>query len=163
MVRPHSPRTNSGHRIEKAYLDEVTDPAIFRQMGATELLGATIPEEYGGLSANYVSYGLVAREAERIDSGYRSMMSVRLSLVMLSDICVCRETAQEVSAETRFGRLDRLLRSDRARGRRAVAMTSSPADMVPSRNMRFRVFLIMRHSNFTVSPMRTARTKCTSS
>ncbi|TYR33245.1 acyl-CoA dehydrogenase [Mesorhizobium microcysteis] len=69
-------------RIEEAYLDEKTDPAIFAEMGAAGLLGVTIPEEYGGSGAGYVSYGLVAREVERIDSGYRSMMSVQSSLVM---------------------------------------------------------------------------------
>jgi len=69
-------------RVEKAYLEETTDPEIFREMGAAGLLGVTIPEQYGGLGAGYVSYGLVAREVERIDSGYRSMMSVQSSLVM---------------------------------------------------------------------------------
>ncbi|MBX3581611.1 MAG: acyl-CoA dehydrogenase [Rhizobiaceae bacterium] len=69
-------------RIQKAYLEEVTDPAIFREMGDAGLLGITIPEEYGGLGAGYVTYGLVTREVERIDSGYRSMMSVQSSLVM---------------------------------------------------------------------------------
>nr|WP_111299220.1 acyl-CoA dehydrogenase [Paracoccus saliphilus] len=69
-------------RIEKAYLNEETDPEIFREMGASGLLGVTIPEEYGGVGASYVSYGLVAREVERVDSGYRSMMSVQSSLVM---------------------------------------------------------------------------------
>jgi glutaryl-CoA dehydrogenase len=69
-------------RIEQAYLEEHTDPAIFAEMGEAGLLGITIPEEYGGLGAGYVSYGLVAREVERIDSGYRSMMSVQSSLVM---------------------------------------------------------------------------------
>ncbi|HVW55842.1 MAG TPA: acyl-CoA dehydrogenase [Rhizobiaceae bacterium] len=69
-------------RIEEAYLHEKTDPAIFREMGEAGLLGVTIPEEYGGVGAGYVSYGLVAREVERIDSGYRSMMSVQSSLVM---------------------------------------------------------------------------------
>ncbi len=69
-------------RIEEAYLDEKTDPAIFREMGEAGLLGITIPEEYGGLGAGYVTYGLVAREVERVDSGYRSMMSVQSSLVM---------------------------------------------------------------------------------
>ncbi len=69
-------------RIEKAYLDEVTDPEIFREMGALGLLGVTVPEEYGGLGASYVTYGLVAREVERVDSGFRSMMSVQSSLVM---------------------------------------------------------------------------------
>ena len=69
-------------RIESAYLDEETDPEIFREMGESGLLGVTVPEEYGGVGASYVSYGLVAREVERIDSGYRSMMSVQSSLVM---------------------------------------------------------------------------------
>ncbi|MER8895533.1 acyl-CoA dehydrogenase [Mesorhizobium sp. M0676] len=69
-------------RIEEAYLEEKTDAGIFREMGEAGLLGITIPEEYGGLGANYVTYGLVAREVERVDSGYRSMMSVQSSLVM---------------------------------------------------------------------------------
>jgi glutaryl-CoA dehydrogenase len=69
-------------RVEKAYLEETTDPAIFREMGEVGLLGVTIPEEYGGLGLGYVTYGLVAREVERVDSGYRSMMSVQSSLVM---------------------------------------------------------------------------------
>lgn len=69
-------------RVTDAYLNETTDPEIFREMGAMGLLGATVPEEYGGLGAGYVSYGLIAREVERVDSGYRSMMSVQSSLVM---------------------------------------------------------------------------------
>jgi glutaryl-CoA dehydrogenase len=69
-------------RVIAAYRDEATDPAIFREMGDMGLLGVTIPEEYGGLGASYVAYGLVAREIERVDSGYRSMMSVQSSLVM---------------------------------------------------------------------------------
>lgn len=69
-------------RVQEAYLEEKTDPAIFREMGESGLLGVTIPEEYGGVGAGYVAYGLVAREVERIDSGYRSMMSVQSSLVM---------------------------------------------------------------------------------
>ncbi|MEL6412402.1 MAG: acyl-CoA dehydrogenase [Pseudomonadota bacterium] len=69
-------------RVQKAYEDETSDPGIFREMGAMGLLGTTIPEEYGGIGANYVTYGLVAREIERVDSGYRSMMSVQSSLVM---------------------------------------------------------------------------------
>jgi glutaryl-CoA dehydrogenase len=69
-------------RIVAAFRDEETDPEIFREMGALGLLGATVPEEYGGVGASYVGYGLVAREVERIDSGYRSMMSVQSSLVM---------------------------------------------------------------------------------
>jgi len=69
-------------RVTQAYRDEVTDPAIFAEMGEMGLLGVTIPEEYGGLGAGYVAYGLIAREVERVDSGYRSMMSVQSSLVM---------------------------------------------------------------------------------
>ena len=69
-------------RVEDAYLNEKTDPAIFREMGEAGLLGVTVPEEYGGLGAGYVTYGLIAREVERVDSGYRSMMSVQSSLVM---------------------------------------------------------------------------------
>ncbi len=69
-------------RIVDAYNKESFDTNIFREMGEMGLLGLTIPEEYGGLGANYVSYGLVAREIERVDSGYRSMMSVQSSLVM---------------------------------------------------------------------------------
>ncbi len=69
-------------RIIAAFRDGATDPAIFREMGEMGLLGVTVPEEYGGLGASYVSYGLIAREIERVDSGYRSMMSVQSSLVM---------------------------------------------------------------------------------
>ncbi len=69
-------------RVAAAYLEEKTDRAIFEEMGALGLLGVTVSDEYGGAGANYVSYGLVAREVERVDSGYRSMMSVQSSLVM---------------------------------------------------------------------------------
>ena len=69
-------------RVVAAYREESTDPAIFREMGEMGLLGTTIPEAYGGLGASYVAYGLIAREVERVDSGYRSMMSVQSSLVM---------------------------------------------------------------------------------
>jgi glutaryl-CoA dehydrogenase len=70
-------------RILDAFRREHTDPAIFREMGELGLLGPTIPEEYGGSGLNYVCYGLIAREVERVDSGYRSMMSVQSSLVMV--------------------------------------------------------------------------------
>ncbi len=70
-------------RVTLAFRNEQTDPAIFREMGELGLLGATIPTEYGGSGLNYVSYGLIAREVERVDSGYRSMMSVQSSLVMV--------------------------------------------------------------------------------
>ena len=69
-------------RIVEAFAHEHTDPEIFREMGQLGLLGPTIPEEFGGVGASYVAYGLIAREVERIDSGYRSMMSVQSSLVM---------------------------------------------------------------------------------
>lgn len=69
-------------RVMKAFRDEFTDPAIFSEMGSVGLLGMTLPEEYGGSAAGYVAYGLAAREIERVDSGYRSMMSVQSSLVM---------------------------------------------------------------------------------
>src|SRR5262249_57105253 len=62
--------------------NETTDRTIFDEMGALGLLGVTIPSEYGAAGANYVSYGLVSREVERVDSGYRSMLSVQSSLVM---------------------------------------------------------------------------------
>ncbi len=63
-------------RVTDAYLSETTDPGLFREMGKFGLLGVTLPEKYGCAGAGYVAYGLVAREVERIDSGYRSMMSV---------------------------------------------------------------------------------------
>lgn len=69
-------------RVVDAFRNEHTDPEIFREMGEVGLLGTTIPEAYGGSGLNYVSYGLIAREVERIDSGFRSMMSVQSSLVM---------------------------------------------------------------------------------
>ena len=69
-------------RVSDAYLNERVAPEIFAEMGEMGLLGVTIPEAYGGLGAGYVTYGLVAREVERVDSGYRSMMSVQSSLVM---------------------------------------------------------------------------------
>jgi len=70
-------------RVLDSFRHEKTDPAIFREMGELGMLGPTIPAEYGGPGLNYVSYGLIAREVERVDSGYRSMMSVQSSLVML--------------------------------------------------------------------------------
>jgi glutaryl-CoA dehydrogenase len=69
-------------RVLDAYANEQTDRAIFNEMGELGLLGATLPESYGGAGASYVAYGLIAREVERVDSGYRSMMSVQSSLVM---------------------------------------------------------------------------------
>jgi glutaryl-CoA dehydrogenase len=69
-------------RVLQAYRNEQYDPAVIREMGALGLLGSTIPEEYGGAGLGYVAYGLIAREVERVDSGYRSAMSVQSSLVM---------------------------------------------------------------------------------
>jgi glutaryl-CoA dehydrogenase len=68
--------------VANAYLDESSDPKIIRELGELGLLGVTLPAEFGGAGASYVAYGLVAREIERVDSGYRSMMSVQSSLVM---------------------------------------------------------------------------------
>ncbi|KAA0181142.1 acyl-CoA dehydrogenase [Cupriavidus gilardii] len=70
-------------RVLESFRHEMTDATIFREMGELGLLGPTIPEQYGGPGLNYVSYGLIAREVERVDSGYRSMMSVQSSLVMV--------------------------------------------------------------------------------
>jgi len=70
-------------RVLEAFRNERTDPEIFREMGSLGLLGATIPEQYGGGGLNSACYGLIAREVEQIDSGFRSMMSVQSSLVML--------------------------------------------------------------------------------
>src|SRR5579863_5868013 len=72
-----------GRRALEMFRKESVDPAIFREMGELGLLGPTIPPQYGGAGLNYVSYGLIAREIERVDSGYRSMMSVQSSLVMV--------------------------------------------------------------------------------
>lgn len=69
-------------RVVEAFANETAEPAIFAEMGEMGLLGVTLPEAYGGLGGSYVSYGLVAREIERVDSGYRSMMSVQSSLVI---------------------------------------------------------------------------------
>jgi glutaryl-CoA dehydrogenase len=69
-------------RVIEAYREEKTDPGIFQEMGELGLLGLTLPQDYGCAGASYVAYGLVAREVERVDSGYRSMMSVQSSLVM---------------------------------------------------------------------------------
>jgi len=82
-------------RIREAYAKEHTDRAIFHEMGQLGLLGATLPEQYGGVGANYVSYGLIAREVERVDSGYRSMMSVQSSLVMYPIHAYGSETQRE--------------------------------------------------------------------
>ncbi len=85
MIRDVARRYARQHlmpRVTAAYQEEFTDPEIFREMGALGLLGPTIPHEFGGSAASYVAYGLVSREIEAVDSGYRSMMSVQSSLVM---------------------------------------------------------------------------------
>lgn len=82
-------------RVIDAYREETSDPSIFAEMGEMGLLGLTIPEEYGGLGASYVSYGLVAREIDRVDSGYRSMMSVQSSLVMYPIYAYGSETQRQ--------------------------------------------------------------------
>ena len=105
-------------RVTEAFRHETSDPGIFREMGALGLLGATVPSEYGGAGLNYVCYGLIAREVERVDSGYRSMMSVQSSLVMFPIYTYgIRGAAAEVPAEARDRRVDRLLRPDRAQPR----------------------------------------------
>lgn len=82
-------------RVARAFEAEHTDPAIFREMGELGLLGCTTPERYGGVGASYVAYGLVAREVERVDSGYRSMMSVQSSLVMYPILAYGSEAQKE--------------------------------------------------------------------
>ncbi len=74
-------QTHLQPRVTRAFADEVVAPELFAEMGGAGLLGVTLPEEFGGLGASYVAYGLIAREIDRIDSGYRSMMSVQSSLV----------------------------------------------------------------------------------
>ena len=102
-------------RIIEAYLEEKTDREIFNEMGELGLLGITLPEEYGCAGANYVAYGLVAREIERVDSGYRSMNSRAVVAGDVSDLRLWRrEPAQEIPAEARHRRVGRLLRPDRA-------------------------------------------------
>ncbi len=76
-------QTKLAPRVLEAYRHETAAPELFREMGEMGLLGPTIPAQYGGPEVNYVCYGLIAREVERVDSGYRSMMSVQSSLVML--------------------------------------------------------------------------------
>ena len=102
-------------RVLLAWREEKVDSELLPEMGALGLLGPTIPEEYGGAGLGYVAYGLIARELERVDSGYRSTLSVQSSLVM-HPIYRLRQrgAAQEISAQARQGRVGRLLRPDRA-------------------------------------------------
>ncbi len=102
-------------RVIAAYREERTEPEIFPEMGALGLLGLTLPAEYGAAGASYVAYGLVAREVERVDSGYRSMLSVQSSLVMHPIYAYGDETQrQEISPEACDRRVCRLLRADGA-------------------------------------------------
>jgi glutaryl-CoA dehydrogenase len=115
-------------RVQEAFRHEKTDPAIFREMGELGLLGPTIPEAYGGAGLNYVCYGLIAREVERVDSGYRSMMSVQSSLVMVPINEFGNEaTEAEVPAQAGHRRMDRLLRPDRAQPRLRPRQHGHPA------------------------------------
>jgi glutaryl-CoA dehydrogenase len=101
-------------RVRAAYREERVEPEIFREMGEMGLLGVTIPEEYGGLGAGYVTYGLVAREIERVDSGYRSMMSVQSSLVMYPIHAYgSEEQKRKYLPKLATGRVHRLLRPHR--------------------------------------------------
>ncbi len=107
-----------GPRIVAAYREERVEPEVFREMGELGLLGLTLPSEYGAAGASYVAYGLVAREVERVDSGYRSMLSVQSSLVMYP-IFAYGDESQRRKYLPRLAtrRVDRLLRTDGARRR----------------------------------------------
>ena len=115
-------------RILMAHRTESFDRAIMTEMGALGLLGPTIPEDFGGAGASYVAYGLIAREIERVDSGYRSAMSVQSSLVM-HPIFAYGTDAQRarVPAAARHRRVGRRLRADRARPRLRPRRAWSPA------------------------------------
>ena len=105
-------------RVIAAYRDEQYDPAIVREMGELGLLGSTIPEEYGGAGLGYVCYGLIAREIERVDSGFRSAMSVQSSLVMQPIYAYGSEAQRrKYLPKLATGEIARLLRPDRARPR----------------------------------------------
>ena len=105
-------------RVLEAFRHEKTDPAIFREMGELGFLGPTVAPEYGGSGLGYVAYGLIAREVERVDSGYRSMMSVQSSLVMLP-IEQFGSPGQKEKYLPKLAqrRVDRLFRPHRARPR----------------------------------------------
>ena len=105
-------------RVADAFVNETVAPEIFAEMGEQGLLGVTIKPEYGGAGASYVSYGLVAREVEAVDSGYRSMMSVAIfpGYAPYQYIWFGRAKA-EISAQTGQWRVDWLFRLDRARRR----------------------------------------------
>ena len=104
-------------RVLQAFREEKTDPRIFREMGELGLLGSTLPTEYGCAGLNQVCYGLVAREVERVDAGFRSMLSVQSSLVMLPIWKFGTEISLEAARAAQAGqrRADRLLRPHRTR------------------------------------------------
>jgi glutaryl-CoA dehydrogenase len=105
-------------RVLEAFRHEKTDPAIFREMGELGLLGPTIPEQYGGAGLNYVCYGLIAREVERVDSGYRSHDErAELAGDGADQRIRHRGAKAEVPAQAGHRRMDRLLRPDRAQPR----------------------------------------------
>ena len=105
--------------MTEAYLNENFDREIMREMGALGLLGATIAPEYGGAGLGYVSYGLIARAVERVDSGYRSAMSVQIVARHVPDQCLRlrRTAAKSIFPGLAKGESGRLLRADRARRR----------------------------------------------
>ena len=114
-------------RVVEAYREEKYDPTIMLEMGKLGLLGPTIPEEYGGAGLGYVCYGLIAREIERVDSGFRSAMSVQSSLVMHPIYAYgTRSAAPQISAQARHRRIDRLLRPDRAGSRLRSRLHGDP-------------------------------------
>ena len=105
-------------RVIAAYREETYDPDMLPEMGKLGLLGPTIPEDYGGAGLGYVGYGLIARELERVDSGYRSAMSVQSSLVMYPIYAYGSEAQRrKYLPKLATGETDRLLRPDRARPR----------------------------------------------
>lgn len=104
-------------RVREAFRKEQTDPTIFKEMGELGLLGATIDPQYGGSGLNDVCYGLIAYAVEQVDSGYRSMMSVQSSLVMLPIATFGTEEQTQVFAEIGGGRMDWLLWFNRAEPR----------------------------------------------
>ena len=105
-------------RVLEANRNEVFDREIMNEFGEFGFLGSTIPEEYGGVGASYVSYGLIAREVERVDSGYRSTMSVQSSLVMFPIYAYgSEEQRNKIFAKTGKRRIDWLLWVDRTKSR----------------------------------------------
>jgi glutaryl-CoA dehydrogenase len=106
--------------VLEALRDETTDPSIFRELGEIGPLGPTIPEVHGGAGLNYVSYGLIAREVEHVDPGYRTMMSVQSSLAMVS----INAFGNEATKQTSYPNLRR------ARGLAALASLNPTTDAI---------------------------------